>query len=52
MEFHEENPDGVKEAEIVVGIPSYNEADLIHFPTEQASLGLMEFFPNIILRDH
>ena len=46
MEFHEENPDGVKEAEIVVGIPSYNEADLIHYPTEQAGLGLMEFFPN------
>ncbi len=41
-----ENPENVSEAEIVVGIPSYNEADAIAFPTEQAALGLTRFFPD------
>ncbi len=40
-----ENPENVSSAEIVVGIPSYNEADSIGFPTEQASLGLTRYFP-------
>ncbi|MHB8766540.1 MAG: glycosyltransferase family protein [Deferrisomatales bacterium] len=39
-----ENPDAVSGAEIVVGIPSRNEADTIAFPTEQASLGLVQYF--------
>lgn len=39
-----ENPSDVTSAEIVVGIPSLNEADRIAFPTEQASLGLKQFF--------
>ncbi len=38
------NPQGIEEAEIVVGIPSYNEADCIGFPTIQANTGLEEFF--------
>jgi glycosyltransferase involved in cell wall biosynthesis len=40
-----ENPDGVREAEIIVGIPSYNEADSIAVPTDTAARGLQEFFP-------
>jgi glucosylglycerate synthase len=44
MEFFEENPDRVKEADIVVGIPSLNEARLIPYPTQQASLGLRQYF--------
>ncbi len=44
MNWVEENPDNIKKAEIIVGIPSYNEADLIAFPTQQASEGLTEYF--------
>jgi glycosyltransferase involved in cell wall biosynthesis len=40
-----DNPDNVREAEIIVGIPSYNEADTIAVPTDTAARGLMEFFP-------
>ncbi len=40
------NPSGIKEAEIIVGIPSYNEADSISYPTDMASRGLVEYFPN------
>jgi glycosyltransferase involved in cell wall biosynthesis len=46
MKIYEENPDHVTEAEIIVGIPSYNEADLIHFPTKKASEGLTQFYPD------
>lgn len=38
------NPNGVTKADIIVGIASYNEADLIRFPTQQASIGLREYF--------
>ena len=41
-----ENPSRVTSAEIVVGIPSYNEADSIYFPVEQASKGLMIYYPH------
>lgn len=44
MNYYEENPDGIRQADLVVGIPSYNEASLISFPTLQASLGLTQFF--------
>jgi glycosyltransferase involved in cell wall biosynthesis len=44
-EFAFENPDKVREAEILVGIPSRNEAESIGFVTEQASLGLTRYFP-------
>ena len=44
MKMLEQNPDGVNKADIVVGIPSYNEAPNIAFPTEQAALGLKKYF--------
>jgi glycosyltransferase involved in cell wall biosynthesis len=43
----EVNPDGIKKAELVVAIPSYNEADSISFPTQQAALGLSKYFPQL-----
>jgi glycosyltransferase involved in cell wall biosynthesis len=39
-----ENPQNIDSAEIIVGIPSYKEADNIAFPTDVASRGLLEFF--------
>ena len=39
-----ENPDRITSTEIVVGIPSYNEADSISYPTDVASRGLVEYF--------
>ncbi|MFC1889122.1 glycosyltransferase [Thermodesulfobacteriota bacterium] len=41
-----ENPEKVKDAEIVVGIPSYKEADSIAFPTDVASRGILKHFPD------
>jgi len=41
-----ENPGKVQTAEIIVGIPSYNEADSIAYPTKIASQGLIKYFPN------
>ena len=41
-----ENPGKVQTAEIIVGIPSYNEADSIAYPTKVASQGLIKYFPN------
>ncbi|RLB79976.1 MAG: glycosyl transferase, partial [Deltaproteobacteria bacterium] len=44
-EFQPEiNPDGVKKAEMVVCIPSYNEVDSIAFPITQADEGLQRYF--------
>ncbi len=37
-----ENPGKVQTAEIIVGIPSYNEADSIAYPTKVASQGLIK----------
>lgn len=39
------NPQKIKKAEIIVGIPSYNEANTIDFVVEQVSLGLEKYFP-------
>jgi glycosyltransferase involved in cell wall biosynthesis len=39
-----ENPKNVESADIIVGIPSYNEADSIAFPTDVASRGLINYF--------
>jgi len=39
-----ENPDNVRAADIVVGIPSYNEADSIAVPTDVAAQGLVNYF--------
>jgi hypothetical protein len=41
-----ENPDQIASADIVVGIPSHNEAGSIAGPVEQASLGLARYFPD------
>jgi glycosyltransferase involved in cell wall biosynthesis len=40
----EENPGHVQSAELVVGIPSLNEADSIQLPTVNANEGLKRFF--------
>ena len=42
----EENPHGVQAADLIVGIPSYNEASLISYPTQKASEGLITYFGN------
>ena len=41
---NEINPDGIEKAEMVVCIPSYNEADSISYPTTQADKGLVKYF--------
>lgn len=47
MKFQEENPGNITQADIVVGIPSYNEAANIAYPTTQAALGLKEHFSHL-----
>ncbi|MGD9158746.1 MAG: glycosyltransferase [Desulfobacteraceae bacterium] len=42
----EANPDNITKADLVVSIPSYNEADSIAFPTTQASIGIKKYFPD------
>jgi glycosyltransferase involved in cell wall biosynthesis len=42
----EVNPEGIKKAEFVVAIPSYNEADSIAFPVQQADRGIASFLGN------
>ncbi len=46
MKHIEKNPDGVTQADIVVGIPSFREAPSIPFPTEQADRGLAKYYGN------
>ena len=41
-----QNPENITSADIVVGIPSLNEADSISTPTSIAARGLKEFYPN------
>ena len=40
----EVNPEKITKTEIVVCIPSYNEADAIAYPTTQADQGLVKYF--------
>jgi glycosyltransferase involved in cell wall biosynthesis len=40
----EDNPSDVRSADLIVGIPSYNEAELISYPTQMASEGLVKYF--------
>lgn len=51
-----DNPEKIKKVDIVVGIPSYNEAETIGFVVEQAALGLEKYFSDrksvIINLDH
>ena len=42
----EVNPENISKADLVVSIPSYNEADSIEYPTKQASLGITRYFPD------
>jgi len=44
----EVNPESVNKAEFVVAIPSYNEADSIAFPVQQADRGIETMFRNVI----
>lgn len=46
MDVIVENPNHVRTTEIIVGIPSYNEADNIAYPTDVASRALVDFFPD------
>lgn len=46
MDVIVENPSHVDQVDIIVGIPSYNEADSIAYPTDVASRGLLEHFPD------
>jgi len=46
MDVIVENPERIEQAELIVGIPSYNEADSITFPTDVASRGLVNYFPD------
>jgi glycosyltransferase involved in cell wall biosynthesis len=38
------NPENIKRTELIVCIPSYNEADAIGYPTTQADKGLVKYF--------
>jgi len=40
-----ENPNRITRADIIVGMPSYNEADYIPFVTKMADQGLLKYFP-------
>lgn len=40
----EVNPDNIERADLIVSIPSYEEADSISYPTTQASLGIEKYF--------
>ncbi len=42
-----ENPENVTSADLIVGIPSYNEAVSIAVPADAASRGLVEYFPDL-----
>ena len=45
MEAIFENPSRITHADIIVGMPSYNEADYIPFVTKMADQGLLKYFP-------
>lgn len=44
MLAYEENPKKVKRADLVVGLPTYNNGENIALPTAQAAKGLLEHF--------
>jgi glycosyltransferase involved in cell wall biosynthesis len=43
----EVNPEKIEKADLVICIPSYNEADSISYPTKQASKGIVKYFQNV-----
>ncbi|MCK9555267.1 glycosyl transferase [bacterium] len=46
MIYIEENPAGIKKADIVGGLASYKEADNISFPARQLSEGFKKYYPD------
>ena len=44
MRFNEVNPEGITGVDIVIGIPSFNEASSISYPAQQADKGLQKYF--------
>ncbi|NLI81015.1 MAG: glycosyltransferase [Deltaproteobacteria bacterium] len=44
MPFYEENPKDIKQADLVVAVPSYNEAESIGHTVEQCSKGIKQHF--------
>ncbi|RLC39861.1 MAG: glycosyl transferase, partial [Candidatus Nealsonbacteria bacterium] len=44
--MREENPSSIKKAKIVVGIPSFNEADSIAYVVKKVDEGLEKYFKN------
>lgn len=47
MAFYEENPHGITKADLVVAVPSFNEAGNIGYATEQISKGLEQFYGDL-----
>jgi glycosyltransferase involved in cell wall biosynthesis len=47
MAYYQENPNELSKADVVVGIPSFNEAESIGHTTEQVAKGLVEFFGHL-----
>ncbi len=41
------NPFGVRQADLIIGIPSYNEADNIAFVVQKCNDGLRQYFPQL-----
>lgn len=41
----EANPEKIEKADLVVAIPSYNEAEAIGFPAQRSSEGIEKYFP-------
>jgi len=47
MAYFEENPQGISQADMIIAIPSFNEAEMIGYVTSQASQGLTEHFGHL-----
>ncbi len=47
MAFYEENPGGITKADMVLAIPTLDEAETVNFTTKQAAKGLAEYFGGI-----
>jgi glycosyltransferase involved in cell wall biosynthesis len=47
MSSKEDNPKGITQADVIVGIPSCNEASSISFPTQQADKGLVKYYSDM-----
>jgi glucosylglycerate synthase len=47
MAFYEENPSGITKADMVLAIPTFNEAETVSHTTMQAAKGLAEYFGDL-----